>query len=64
VSVVGGRTSSIKAIADSSGDFTYTMNQEHELFAGPIPLGTYTIHVTDGKIVATFYIGIGSPPAQ
>jgi len=60
VSVVGGRTSTIRPVVDSSGDFTYTMNQVDEYFTGPIQPGTYSIQVTDGKIVATVYVQVGS----
>jgi serine/threonine protein kinase len=47
ITLVGHRTSDIHPIADHGNTFNYTINQDHEFFAGPIPAGTYTVRVTD-----------------
>ncbi len=50
IELVGVRTSPLHPIADSVGTFNYTINEDHEFFAGGIPPGFYTVRVigTDG----------------
>jgi hypothetical protein len=48
ISLVGFGASPVHPIVDHDGSFNYAINQDHEFFAGSIPVGTYTIRVTDG----------------
>jgi serine/threonine protein kinase len=59
VSLVGGRSVPAGSV-DGGGNFTYTVNQQHELFAGPIPPGVHRIRATAGSLVETVDIVIDS----
>jgi serine/threonine protein kinase len=47
VILVGIGTSPIHPLADNAGMFSYAINQDHEFFRGGLPLGIYTVRVTD-----------------
>ncbi len=49
VALVGIGSSWIHPVADSMGTFSYAINQDHEFFHGGLPVGTYTVRVTDGS---------------
>jgi hypothetical protein len=46
VQLVGVGTSKIRPVADSAGNFSYAINQDHDFFRGLMPVGTYTVRVT------------------
>ena len=39
-------TSPIRPLADNAGTFNYAVDQGHQFFAGPIPVGKYRVIVT------------------
>ncbi|MGO9079960.1 MAG: serine/threonine-protein kinase [Streptosporangiaceae bacterium] len=62
-------------IADGRGTFSYAINQDHEFFPGPLPVGTYRMTVTGpgrATVVASFTVsrrrrgppGGHGPPGQ
>ena len=46
VALAGVRASPEHPVADDVGSFSYAVNQDHEFFAGGLPLGTYEVVVT------------------
>ncbi len=47
ITLVGVGTSPIQPVVDNEGMFNYAINQDHEFFSGGLPLGVYTVRVTD-----------------
>ncbi|MEN3356546.1 MAG: hypothetical protein V7637_528 [Mycobacteriales bacterium] len=45
---MSGRKSANHPVTDRAGTFNYTIDQGHEFFPGPIPLGTYTATASAG----------------
>jgi hypothetical protein len=64
VTIAGGSTSAIRTVVDSSGSFLDVVNESHEFFPGAIPVGIYQVQVTDGAIVATVNIVVGTQTAS
>jgi hypothetical protein len=53
IEVVGVGTSSIHPTIDAGGTFNYAINQDHDIFRGPIPPGTYHVVVTGTPFTGT-----------
>ncbi len=49
VTLVGVRSSGIHPVADRMGTFNYAINQDREFRRGPLPVGIYTVRVTDAN---------------
>ncbi|MGO8957053.1 MAG: protein kinase domain-containing protein [Streptosporangiaceae bacterium] len=49
VTLVGVGASSIHPVSDSMGTFNYAINQDHEFLRGGLPVGVYTVRVTDAS---------------
>jgi len=47
VTLLGKGASPIQPTVDRAGTFSYAINQDHEFFRGGLPVGTYTVRVTD-----------------
>ncbi len=49
IALAGVGRSPIHPDADLTGAFNYAINQDHEFFHGGLPVGLYTVRVTDAK---------------
>jgi serine/threonine protein kinase len=60
VRIDGRPASPVLPVVDLRGTFNYAINQQHEFFSGPIPLGGYTVLATapgGRNAQATFVVG-------
>jgi hypothetical protein len=46
VTLIGVGSSPVHPVADSAGNFSYAINQDHEFFRGGLPLRGYRVVVT------------------
>ncbi len=44
---LNGRVSRVRLRVDFAGTFNYAINQVHEFYSGPLPVGSYTMTATD-----------------
>ena len=49
VTLVGVGSSHIRPVADDMGTINYAINQDHEFLPGGLPLGIYTVRITDAS---------------
>ena len=62
LALAGLRAAPVHVIADSAGNFSYTINQDHAFFRGVLPLRPYRVLVTapgGAKAVTSFTVNRG-----
>jgi hypothetical protein len=65
VALTGHGASPIAETVDPRGTFNYAIDQGHEFFPGPIPVGDYQVVVTGaGGRTATARFRVAPPPGQ